>query len=153
MDVINFKLPNFKKIFYIIVLVVLSILALTSCSANWHLRKAISKDPSILVKGEKIIVDTVVVTRERMLTDTVVLNNIDSVTITKDNVITKLWRVHDTIRVTTICPSDTITLYETIECPPQIVYEESVFKGKNIMLAILIVAVGAIVYAFFSKGT
>lgn len=124
---------------------------LGACSAGWHMRKAISKDPSI-AQPITVRLDTVVVTQPRYLHDTVVLNDVDSIIINKDNVITKIWRVHDTLRVNTICPGDTVKI-EVIKHVPQFIYQPSKWHGGNIMkyiiwgfAALLIVLLFAAIY-------
>jgi hypothetical protein len=57
---------------------------------------------------ESVIVrDTVIVTKERKLIDTVMLQNWDTITMTKDRVSVRLIRVNDTIFVDAKCPTDT----------------------------------------------
>jgi hypothetical protein len=115
-----------------------------SCSANWHIKRAIAKDPSILTAQTVLRVDTLIVTKERVLNDTVVLNEVDSVIIEKDRVITKIWRVHDTLRVETICPGDTVRIVIEKECPPQVKYQPETFFskiGKGLFWILVVVAV------------
>jgi hypothetical protein len=51
--------------------------------------------------------DTVIVTKERKLVDTLVVQNWDTITTIKDNVRVRLVRVNDTIYVDAECPTDT----------------------------------------------
>jgi hypothetical protein len=106
-------------------------LSLSSCSAQWHLRKAIKKDPSVLRK------DTVVVT------DTIVTAPRDTITITKDRLKVNIVRSFDTIMVDAICESDTIV--QVIEVPvPSIVMKDSdrwynkVYKFSFYLLLLLL---------------
>lgn len=100
----------------------LLVYALAGCSANWHLKKAIAKKPDLLQPSENVKFDTVIVTEAKYLTDTVVLNDVDSVVITKDRVVTKIWRQYDTLRVETTCPGDTVRINIEKPCPPTITY-------------------------------
>jgi hypothetical protein len=52
----------------------------------------------------------VIVTKERKLTDTLILRQIDSITVTNDKVRVKLVRRWDTIRVSATCIPDTIRI-------------------------------------------
>jgi hypothetical protein len=69
-----------KLVFYSVIVVLFS-----SCSANWHLKKAIAKKPSILKEGMVIneIRDTVFLTTENVLHDTVVKFTTDTIRIEK----------------------------------------------------------------------
>jgi hypothetical protein len=85
-------------------LFLISAILLTGCSANYHLKRAIAKGANVYIERR----DTTIITKERTLRDTLILNTVDSVVVTKDKVIVKLVRNHDTIRLSAICKSDTI---------------------------------------------
>jgi hypothetical protein len=98
------------------------LLLLTSCSAQWHLRKAVQKDPMILKKDTLVVQDTLVVPPV-VLKDTVTLRQHDTITITKDRLRVKIVKVNDTLIIDAKCDSDTIV--RTIEVPyDKIVYVE-----------------------------
>ena len=98
------------------------LLLLTSCSAQWHLRKAVQKDPMILKKDTLVVQDTFVVPPV-VLKDTVTLKQHDTITITKDRLRVKIVKVNDTLIIDAKCDSDTIV--RTIEVPyDKIVYVE-----------------------------
>ena len=92
-------------------IILLASLALGSCSANWHLKQAVKKGARI--NQDKW--DTVIVTKERRLFDTLVLKEIDSVVVQKDNVRVSLIRKFDTIRVKAICLPDTIRVTKWVK--------------------------------------
>lgn len=94
-----------------LLIILLASLALGSCSANWHLKQAVKKGAR--VTQEKW--DTVIVTKERRLFDTLVLKEIDSVVVQKDNVRVSLIRKFDTIRVKAICLPDTIRVTKWVK--------------------------------------
>lgn len=95
---------------------------LTSCSAHYHLRRAVKKDPSILQKDTITVVDTIV-TPPVALTDTVVLRHMDTIMIQKDRLKVKIMRSFDTLRVDAICDADTII--SIVEVPVErIIYQE-----------------------------
>jgi len=99
------------------------VLSLTSCSAQWHLRKAVQKDPMILKKDTLVVQDTFVVPPV-VLKDTVTLKQHDTITITKDRMRVKIVKVNDTLIIDAKCDSDTIV--RTIEVP----YEKIVYVEK-----------------------
>ena len=111
------------------------LLLLTSCSAQWHLKKAVQKDPMILKKDTLVVQDTLVVPPV-VLKDTVTLRQHDTITITKDRLRVKIVKVNDTLIIDAKCDSDTIV--RTIEVPyDKIVYveKESVWdKIKNLAI-------------------
>jgi len=117
------------------------VLSLTSCSAQWHLKKAVQKDPMILKKDTLVVQDTLVVPPV-VLKDTVTLKQHDTIVITKNRLKVKVVRVNDTLIIDAKCDSDTIV--RTIEVPyEKIVYvEKKTFwdKFKDIILIVSILA-------------
>lgn len=98
------------------------VLFLTSCSAQWHLQKAIQKDPSVLEKDTLVVKNTVVVPPV-VITDTVTTSQHDTITIVKDRLKVKIIKVKDTLIIDAKCDSDTIV--QTINVPyDKIVYVE-----------------------------
>lgn len=122
----------------------ITIALLSSCSAQWHLKRAIKKDPSILQTDTIAIVDTVV-TPPVTLTDTVTLRTQDTLVIQKDKLKVKVVRSFDTIMVDAICESDTIV--RVVEVPvPSLVMKDSdrwynkVYKFSFYLLLLLLSA-------------
>ena len=117
------------------------IMSLTSCSAQWHLKKAVHKDPTILEKDTLVVTNTVV-SPPVAITDTVTLKQHDTIVITKNRLKVKVVRVNDTLIIDAKCDSDTIV--RTIEVPyEKIVYvEKKTFwdKFKDIILLVSILA-------------
>lgn len=110
--------------------VVLSLtLLLSSCSANWHLKKAVRKDPTILKKDTLVVMDTIV-QQPVALKDTVILKQHDTITLVKDRLKVEIVKVNDTITIDAICDSDTII--RVLEVPyEKVVYvEKESFKDK-----------------------
>ena len=123
-------------------LLIISVL-LSSCSATWHLKKAIKKDPSILQTDTIAIVDTVV-TPPVTLTDTVTLKKSDTIFYEKDRLKLKIVRSFDTIKVDAVCESDTVI--RVVEVPvPSIVMKDSdrwynkVYKFSFYLLIVLLI--------------
>ena len=114
---------------------------LTGCSAEYHLKQAIKKNPAmaqISVYG----IDTVFVRDSVSITDTFTTKTIDTITIEKDGVKTIVYRNHDVIRVHTVVKADTIRYTKTIQLPPQIKYTERVkvpqWVGLTLFLGLIL---------------
>jgi len=107
-----------------------AILLLTSCSANWHLKRAIKKDPSLLKGGDTVLVhDTQFVTKERMLTDSFFTTCYDTIVMEDSFVYTKVIRRDNVIKVYTKCKSDTVRITTKIpfSLPPTVSYKNDPF--------------------------
>lgn len=102
--------------------VIILLVMLTGCSAEWHLKKAIKKNPS-LIQPSTHTIDTIVIRDSVAFTDTFVSKTIDTFTIEKEGVKTIVYRNHDVIRIKTIVKPDTIRIQKTIRVP-QVYYEE-----------------------------
>ena len=117
------------------------VLLLTSCSAQWHLKKAVQKDPAILERDTLVVTNTVV-SPPVAITDTVTLKQHDTITLVKDRLKVKIVKVNDTITIDAICDSDTII--SIVEVPyDKIVYVEKrtfwdKFKDMILMVAVLL---------------
>ena len=125
------------------------LLLLTSCSAQWHLKKAVQKDPAILEKDTLVVTNTVV-SPPVAITDTVTLKQHDTITIVKDRLKVQLVKVNDTITINAECASDTIVT--TIEVPyEKIVYvEKENFKDK-VLSSILALIGGFLAFVLIIK--
>ena len=110
---------------WLVKLILLS--SLMSCSAQWHLKKAVQKDPLILQKDTLVVTNTVV-TPPVAITDTVTLKQHDTIVIQKDRLKVQLVKVNDTITINAECASDTIVT--TIEVP----YEKIVYVQQKTLL-------------------
>ena len=100
------------------------VLLLTSCSAQWHLKTAVRKDPMILQKDTLIVKDTVVVPPV-VITDTVTTKQHDTILVQKDRLSVRIVKVNDTLIIEGKCASDTIV--RTIEVP----YDKVVYVEKQ----------------------
>jgi hypothetical protein len=116
----------------------------TGCSAGWHLKKAIKKDPS-LAQTSTHTIDTLFVTDSVSITDTFTTKTIDTITIEKDGVKTIVYRNHDVIRVHTVVKADTIRYTKTIQLPAQIKYTERVkvpqWIGLTLFLGLILLMI------------
>lgn len=97
--------------------------ALPSCSAEWHLRKAISKDPSIVLNQPEItVIDTTVIWPSVRTDTTFLFLPSDTITIEKERLRVQIKRINDTIKVFGECEADTIRIVEKVQLPPRIKY-------------------------------
>ncbi len=124
-----------------IILLTMSVL-LSSCGAQWHLKKAIKKDPSILRRDTVVVTDTIV-TAPVSVRDTITLQQRDTITITKDRLKVNIVRSFDTITVDAMCEADTII--HLVEVPvPSLVMKDSdrwynkVYKFSFYLLLLLL---------------
>ena len=114
----------------ILFLIMITMCLLQSCSAGWHLKKAISKDPKILMQRDTVV-ETEVVVEEKTVTERLIVNQIDTVVLTSpDGVQVRLERIYDTVMVDVICPPETLMVETIVELPPVVEYKESESKNK-----------------------
>jgi hypothetical protein len=117
---------------------------LTGCSAEWHLKKAIQKNPAMAQTSTHTI-DTLFVRDSVSITDTFTTKTIDTITIEKDGVKTIVYRNHDVIRVQTVVKADTIRYTKTIQLPAQIKYTERVkvpqWIGLTLFLGLILLMI------------
>ena len=113
---------------------------LTSCGAQWHLNRAIAKDPEI-AKAMVVRVDTTVITEKVSVSDTIRIKEVDTIQIVKNGVVIDIQRSYDTIMVDVECPPDTIRITKEIEVP-QYIPEK---KNKNIGFGVVLGFIFALV--------
>ena len=107
-----------------------------SCSANWHLKQAVKKNPNIIT--EKVIrqVDTLIIRDSVVHTDTFVTKSIDTIEIENEHFKTVVYRYHDTIRVVNTLKGDTIRITKKVVMP--VVKNETKYDKAFILLAAII---------------
>lgn len=130
-----------------------AILLLTSCSANWHLNRAIKKDPSLLHSRDTVLVhDTVVTTKERVLYDSFFTTCYDTVTIEDSFVYTRVIRKDNVIKVYTRCKSDTVRITTKIpfQLPPRVV-NSRLADITSVLWSIAVLLLLIIIIRFVSK--
>ena len=142
---------NSNKLFKQLCLIPLfAILILSGCSAEWHLSKAVRKNPELLKQTTMIVTDTVV-TDPIVVRDTVITSQVDTIEIVKDKFRVKIMRSYDTLTIDGGCDSDTIV--RTIQVPiERVVYKEEhkIFRWSFYLW--VVVAFVAFVYALLRKG-
>lgn len=97
-------------------------LLFVSCGAKYHLNRAIAKDPTIL-DSVAVKMDTIIITENKALRDTLILQRIDTITLERNSVRVRLKRSYDTITVEAECLPDTIRIEKVVKVP-QVVYQE-----------------------------
>lgn len=122
------------------------ILLMSSCSAQWHLQRAVKKDPTVLDKKIVYVTDTVI-TKPVIVRDTVTLSEVDTLEIVKEKFRVKIMRSYDTLVIDGGCESDTIV--KTIEVPVEtLVYVEKdkwYHKLQAVSMWILIILIVVLV--------
>ena len=109
---------------------------LQSCGAKYHLSRAIAKDPTIL-ESVAVKMDTTIITENKALRDTLILQRIDTITLERNAVRIKIKRIHDTIQIDAECLPDTIRIQKVVNVP-QVVYKEA--KPNNTIKYILTIS-------------
>jgi len=111
-------------------------LLLQSCGAQWHLKRAIAKDPEI-VRDITVRVDTVVITKAVELRDTITIKEVDTIQIVKNGGVVDIRRHFDTIEVDVQCPPDTIRITQEVEVPQYIPEKKEKNIGKGALLGFI----------------
>mgnify|MGYP000049740181 CR=1 FL=1 len=91
-------------------------LILSGCSAEWHLTRAIKKNPELLKSRTMTVTDTVV-TDPIVVRDTVTTSKVDTIEIVKDKFRVKIMRNYDTLIIDGGCDSDTIVRTVYVDAP------------------------------------
>lgn len=110
-------------------------LLFVSCGARYHLNRAIAKDPTIL-DSVALKVDTIVITENKALRDTIILQEYDTITLERNSVRIKINRLYDTLRVEAECLPDTIRINKEVKVP-QVVYQEKNLDSKYLWILII----------------
>lgn len=113
---------------------------LQSCGAKYHLNRAIAKDPDIL-NSVVVKVDTTIITENKAIRDTLILERHDTITIERNAVRVQIKRINDTIVVDAECLPDTIRIQKVVEVP-QVVYKED--KGNRWLFPLVAFVIGII---------
>ncbi len=103
-------------------------LLFVGCSANWHIKKAIKKDPSILLTDTITVLDTLRVITNNVSTDSTFILSRDTVIIKKDKLTIKHYYYRDSIYLWGECESDTIYKPFEVKVPvDRIIINEPLF--------------------------
>jgi hypothetical protein len=130
--------PLFKGVAKVLFMAIL----FSSCSANYHLKQAIKKNPSIIT--EKVIrqVDTLIIRDSVKTEHTYVTKSIDTLIIDNEHFKTTIYRYHDTIKLVQVLKADTVKITQKYVMP-QVTYKPWYEKymgllGLGLIILILI---------------
>lgn len=107
-----------------------------SCSANWHLKQAVKKNPNIIT--EKVIrtVDTLIIRDSVKIENTFVTKSVDTIVIDNEHFKSTIYRYHDTIKLVQILKGDTIKITKKVVVP--VVEKKQIYWNALIYLAFII---------------
>ena len=122
---------------------------LSGCSAEWHLKKAIQKDPSMLKPTVVTIWDTIV-TPPIYVVDTVgIPAEGDSSVIDNDTVQVVITKFQDKLIVKTKVKEVPYPVSVQAECPPQVVQPEGTgSKIKDFLLIFLSLSLAIMMFIY-----
>jgi hypothetical protein len=112
-------------------------LLLSSCSAQWHLKKACKKDPAIC-QPQVVKFDTIIYTDSVEIFETFYTEVSDTIVIDTGSVIVKIIRDHDIIRTYVKQKPDTIKVSKTITLPPRISVKECDYPWWLVIVSIVL---------------
>ena len=125
-----------------------AILILSGCSAEWHLRKAVSKNPD-LIRGQVITVMDTVVTEPIVVRDTVITSQRDTVELIKDKFRVRVIRSFDTLLIDGGCDADTIVRTINVSVPQLVVGETKLQRVQRFtfwgLVTLLLISIAFIV--------
>ena len=110
-------MPKANPLFKGVAKVLFLCIFFSSCSAQYHLKKAVKKNPNIIT--EKVIreIDTLIIRDSVRFNDTFVTQSIDTIKIENERFSTIVYRFHDTIRVVQTLKGDTIRITQKVVVP------------------------------------
>lgn len=111
-------------------------ISISSCSAEWHLKRAINK--GIEVKKDTISLHDTVITKEVFHDTTVVTKPNDTLIFYKDQWHVKIVRINDTLQVNGGCKNDTLIVERKIPVD-RIVNKIDYWSGIIVFLKWLVV--------------
>jgi len=132
---------------------VILILCLTSCSANWHLKQAMKKDPTLVKPKIVKVIDTLIVTDSFVHLDTFVAKELDTIVLDNDKSQIVIYKIRDRFIVKTKIKSDTIRVVKNIEMPSVIEYHEkkSILNEMLVWLFVGCWLIGVIILYYAKK--
>jgi hypothetical protein len=111
---------------------------LTGCSANWHLNKAVKKDPFILRPTVVTKWDTLLIPPITRVDTVLIPSSEDSSVIDNDTVRIVITKFQERLIVKTEVKERPVVKQVSVECPPQLIQPESkTGKVKNYLLLFL----------------
>jgi PBP1b-binding outer membrane lipoprotein LpoB len=124
------------------------ILILSGCSAEWHLSRAVRKNPELLKSQTINVTDTIVLPGVELM-DTVILKQVDTITLVKDRFRVKIMRSFDTLIIDGGCDSDTIVRTVQVVVPQLVRSESRMQKVQRFtfwsFVSLLLVAIAVVI--------
>jgi len=110
----NDKTPIY---FMIVLLLLLSIFCIIGCSPQYHIKRAIKKDPTILVKDTITHIDTIRIQTNRVEVDSVFMVSNDTTVIIKDNLTIRHFIHNDSVFIFGECDTIFVDHIRKIKVP------------------------------------
>lgn len=124
------------------------ILILSGCSAEWHLSRAVRKNPELLKSQTINVTDTIVLPGVELM-DTVILKQVDTITLVKDRFRVKIMRSFDTLIIDGGCDGDTIVRTVQVVVPQLVRSESRMQKVQRFtfwsFVSLLLVAIAVVI--------
>lgn len=127
--------------------VIILFILFTGCGSQWHLEKAIAKNPDI-ARDTIVKIDTTIITESVSIVDTFIVNKIDTIRIEKNGASVEIHKFYDTLAVDVECPSDTITIFKQAKVR-QVLRKEP--TGNKIIYGLIGFGIALIVIIIISK--
>lgn len=118
------------------------------CGAKYHLKRAIAKDPTIL-DSVAVRVDTTIITENKLIQDTLVLKQYDTIEIQRNGVRVQIKRLYDTLHIEAECLPDTIRIEKVVNVPQVVYQERSSGVIDKALIVLLILATFTIIKYLF----
>ena len=124
------------------------ILILSGCSAEWHLSRAVKKNPELL-KPTTILVTDTIVTDPIVVKDTIVTSQRDTVELIKDRFRVRVIRSFDTLLIDGGCDADTIVRTVTVSVPQLVAGETKLQRVQRFtfwgLVSLLLISIAILV--------
>lgn len=111
------KQPKANPLFKGVAKVIFLAAFFSSCSAQWHVKRALKKNPNIITERIILQKDTLIVRDSVQYTDTFVTQEIDTIKIENERVSTIVYRFRDTFRVVQTLKGDTVRVTQKVVRP------------------------------------
>jgi hypothetical protein len=129
----------------------LLILLISSCSAEWHIKQACKKNPSICKLDTITLSDTIKVRDSFYVEKSVITREIDTIVIDTNGVKVKIIRVKDLIKTIISQSPKTIIKTRTITPKPHIIYIEKKLN-KWLIFVLLSLVMGILISKIFKSN-
>ena len=110
-----------------------------SCSAQWHLKQAVKKNPSIITEKAIRSVDTLIIRDSVKIENTFTTKSIDTIIIDNEHFKSTIYRYHDTIKLVQVLKGDTIKITKKVVVP--VVHNETKYEKALIFLGVIILMI------------